>query len=81
MPNVCDITGKRAMTGNNVAHSKKRTKRKFYPNIQRKKFFVPEEDRWIVLNVSASAIRTINKKGIYICLKEAKEKGYLKKQK
>ncbi|PCJ88095.1 MAG: 50S ribosomal protein L28 [Flavobacteriales bacterium] len=77
MSKVCQITGKRVVSGNNVSHSNRRTRRKFYPNLQTKKFYIPEEDRWITLKVSAAAIRTINKKGIAACLKEAKEKGYL----
>jgi len=65
------------MVGNNVSHSKRRTKRKFYPNLQTKKFFIPEQGKWITLKVSASAIRTINKNGISAVLKEAKEQGMM----
>lgn len=79
MSKVCEITGKRPVSGNNVSHSNTRTKRKFYPNLQTKRFFIPEENRWITLKVSAEGIRTINKKGISACLKEAREKGYLNK--
>lgn len=79
MSRICEITGKKVITGNNVSHSKSRTKRKFYPNLQTKKFFIPEEDSWITLKVSANGIRTINKKGISVCLKEARENGYLTK--
>lgn len=79
MSRICEITGKKVITGNNVSHSKSRTKRKFYPNLQTKKFFIPEEDKWITLKVSANGIRTINKKGISVCLKEARENGYLTK--
>lgn len=78
MSRVCQLTGKRVITGNNVSHSKRRTKRKFYPNLFTKKFYVPEEDKWVTLKVSAAAIRNINKKGISACIKEAKEKGFLK---
>lgn len=78
MANVCQITGKKMMSGNNVSHAKNRTKRKFYPNLQKKKFFIPEEDTFITLKVSAAGIRTINKKGIATALKEAKEKGFMK---
>ncbi len=67
------------MTGNHVSHSKRRVKRKFYPNLFTKKFYLPEEDRWVTLKVSASGIRNINKKGLAACMKEAKEKGYLAK--
>ncbi|HPE55456.1 MAG TPA: 50S ribosomal protein L28 [Bacteroidales bacterium] len=78
MANVCQITGKKMITGNNVSHANNRTKRKFYPNLQTKKFYVPEEDKYVTLKVSTSGIRTINKKGISAALKEAKEKGFLK---
>jgi large subunit ribosomal protein L28 len=67
------------MGGNSVSHSNIKTKRKFYPNLQTKRFFIPEENRYITLKVSAQGIRTINKNGISACLKEAREKGYLKK--
>ena len=65
------------MAGNNVSHSKRRTKRRFYPNLFDKKFYLPEEDRWITLKVSAKAIRTINKNGLFNTLKEAKAKGFI----
>ncbi|HNX44083.1 MAG TPA: 50S ribosomal protein L28 [Bacteroidales bacterium] len=77
MSRVCEITGKKALVGNNVSHSNIRTKRKFYPNLQTKRFYIPEEDEWITLKVSAAAIRTINKKGISAVLKKVSEKGYL----
>ena len=66
------------MVGNNVSHSKRRTKRRFYPNLVTKKFYLPEEDKLITLTISTSALRTINKKGISACVKEARLKGYLK---
>jgi large subunit ribosomal protein L28 len=66
------------MVGNNVSHSKRRTKRRFYPNLVTKKFYLPEEDKLITLKISTSALRTINKKGISACVKEARLKGYLK---
>jgi large subunit ribosomal protein L28 len=78
MSRICEVTGKKVMTGNNVSHSKRRTKRKFYPNLITKKFYIPEEDRTITLKLSTSALRTINKKGIVATLKVAKEKGYYK---
>ncbi len=78
MSRVCQITGKSVMVGNNVSHSNRKTKRRFYPNLITKKFFVPEEDNFITLKISAAALRTINKKGISACLKEAREKGFLK---
>ncbi len=66
------------MVGNNVSHSNRKTKRRFYPNLITKKFFVPVEDNYITLKISAAALRTINKKGISACLKEARQKGFLK---
>ncbi len=63
------------MVGNNVSHAKNRTKRKFYPNLQTKKFFVPETGETVILKVSAKALRTINKKGIAAVLAEAKQNG------
>ncbi len=78
MSRVCQLTGKSVMVGNNVSHSNRKTKRKFYPNLVSKKFYLPEEDRTITLKISTSALRTINKKGISACVKEAREKGFLK---
>ena len=75
MARVCDITGKRARTGNNVSHANNKTKRKFYPNLQKKRFYLPEEDKWITLKVATSALRTINKNGITAVLKKARENG------
>jgi len=79
MARVCQITGKKVLVGNNVSHSKRRTRRKFYPNLFDKRFYLPEEDRWIKLRVSASGIRIINKKGLKNALDEAMEKGYIKR--
>ena len=77
MSKICQVTGKKAMVGNNVSHSKRRTKRKFYPNIFVKKYYLPEEERWISLKISAAGIRLISKNGLTSVLKEAKEKGYI----
>ena len=66
------------MVGNNVSHSNRRTRRKFYPNLFDKRFYLPEEDRWVKLRVSASGIRTINKKGLKTALEEAVQKGFIK---
>ncbi len=79
MARVCQITGKRPQVGNNnnVSHANNKTKRRFYPNLQKKRFFVPEEGKWITLKVSTKAIKTINKHGITAVLKEAKAKGNL----
>ena len=79
MSRVCQITGKSAMGGNNVSHSKRRTKRKFDVNLFKKKFYLPDEDRWINLTISAAGIRTINKNGLSASLKNALEKGYVDK--
>jgi len=79
MSKICQVTGKKMMVGNNVSHSKRRTKRAFLPNIFTKKFYLPEEDRWITLKVSAAGIRNINKNGLLNVLKEAKTKGYINK--
>lgn len=79
MSRVCQITGKRAMGGNNVSHSKRRTKRKFDVNLFKKKFFLPDENRWVSLTVSAAGIRTINKNGLNAALKNAREKGIVEK--
>lgn len=77
MSRVCQITGKKLMVGNNVSHSLRRTKRKFHPNLFDKKFYLPEENRWVNLRISAAGIRLINKKGLNAALKDAKVKGYL----
>ena len=66
------------MVGNNVSHSNRKTKRRFYPNLVTKKFFLPEEEAYITLKISTSALRTINKKGISACLKDARAKGFIK---
>ena len=77
MSKICQVTGKKVMVGNNVSHSKRRTKRKFYPNLFDKKYFLPEEERWISLKISAAGMRLITKKGLSAVLREAKEKGYI----
>ena len=75
MARVCQITGKKVQVGNNVSHAKNRTRRKFYPNLHTKRFFIPEENSWITLKVSTSALRTINKNGITAVLKKARQSG------
>ena len=77
MARVCDLTGKRPQVGNNVSHASNKTKRRFYPNLQKKRFYIPEEDAWITLKVSTSALRTINKNGITAVLNKAVEQGYI----
>lgn len=81
MARVCQITGKRPQVGNSVSHANNKTKRRFYPNLHTKRFFVPgdgkAEGKWITLKVSSTAIKTINRKGISAVLKEARAKGTL----
>ncbi|OJV37314.1 MAG: 50S ribosomal protein L28 [Bacteroidales bacterium 36-12] len=77
MSKICQITGKKAMVGNNVSHSKRRTKRTFDVNLFTKKFYWVEQDMWINLRISAAGLRTINKVGLDVAIKKAAEKGYL----
>ena len=77
MSKICQITGKKSMVGNNVSHSKRRTKRRFNINLFTKKFYWAEQNTWVVLNVSTAGLRTINKLGLDAALKQAAEKGYL----
>lgn len=77
MSKVCQITGKKALVGNNVSHAMNKTKRRFGVNLIKKRFYLVEEDRWITLKLSTSALKTINKKGIAAVLKEAKAQGAL----
>ncbi len=79
MARVCEITGKRPRVGNTVSHANNKTKRRFYPNLQTKRFFIPEENKWITLKLSTKAIKTINKNGISAVLKEARAAGILTK--
>ena len=78
MSRVCELTGKKAMVGNNVSHALNRTKRKFDANLITKRFYIPEEDKWIKLKISTSALKNINKNGISAVLKEARAKGFIK---
>ena len=75
MSRVCQLTGKRPITGNNVSHSNRKTKRRFLPNLQKKRFYIPEVDRWVTLKVSSHALRSINKLGLYAYLKKLEAKG------
>jgi large subunit ribosomal protein L28 len=77
MANVCQITGKKTISGNKVSHANNKSKRKFNPNLQVKKFFLPEEKQWVTLKVSANGIRTIDKIGIYAALDKAIDKGFI----
>ena len=78
MSRVCELTGKRAMVGNNVSHAMNKTKRKFSVNLVKKRFYIPEEDRWVTLKISTAALKTINKNGIAAVLKNAKAYGFVK---
>jgi large subunit ribosomal protein L28 len=75
MARVCQVTGKKPMTGHHVSHSNIKTKRRFNPNLQTKRFFLAEENKWITLKLTADAIRTINKKGLYSVVKELRASG------
>ncbi len=75
MSRVCQLTGKRPVAGNNVSHSNRKTKRRFLPNLHKKRFYIPETDQWVTLKVSTHALRTINKVGIYEYLKKLESKG------
>ncbi|MCT4666018.1 MAG: 50S ribosomal protein L28 [Flavobacteriales bacterium] len=75
MSRVCQLTGKKAMVGNNVSHSMRKTKRTFDVNLIKKRFYIAEEDKWVSLRIAASALKTINKVGISEAIKRAKEAG------
>jgi large subunit ribosomal protein L28 len=75
MARICEVTGKKPLSGNNVSKANNKTKRRFYPNLQKKRFFLPEENRWITLKVSTKAIREINKRGITAVVKEMRAEG------
>lgn len=75
MARVCQVTGKVPITGNRVSHSNIKSKRRFLPNLQTKRFFLAEEDRWITLKTSTEGLRTINKKGLYAVVKELRAQG------
>ena len=75
MSRVCTLTGKKAMKGHHVSHSNIKTKRKFYPNLQEKRFFIPELNQWVKMKVSTAAMRTISKKGIYNFIREVENKN------
>jgi len=75
MARVCQVTGKKPMSGHNVSHANNRTNRRFLPNLHQRRFWVESENRWISLRVSANGLRTIDKKGIDVVLKELRAKG------
>ena len=78
MSKICELSGKRVMFGNNVSKALNRTKRRFDANIINKRFYIPEEDKWVTLTISTATLKTINKKGISAVLKEARAKGHFK---
>ena len=75
MSKICELTGKRPISGHHVSHSNRKTKRRFLPNLQKKKFFIPETGEWVTLKISTSALKTINKLGIHAYLKKLESKG------
>lgn len=75
MSKVCQLTGKRPVAGNNVSHSNRKTKRRFVPNLHKKRFFIPELEKWVTLKVSAKALRDINRLGVYAYLQKLEAKG------
>ncbi|HDP74832.1 MAG TPA: 50S ribosomal protein L28 [Bacteroidales bacterium] len=77
MSRVCELTGKRVMVGNNVSHSKRRSKRRFLPNLKTKRLFLESENRWVTLRLSTSAMRTIDKHGLDNALKKFAKKGHI----
>ncbi len=75
MSKVCDLTRTRPLYGNNVSHSNRKTKRRFNPNLQKKSFFIPETGEWIELKVTAKALRTVDKLGLYAYIKKLEKKA------
>ena len=75
MARVCQVTGKKPITGNKVSHSNIKTKRRFLPNLQTKRYFLAEEDTWVTMKISSEAIRTINKNGLYAVVKKMRSEG------
>ena len=75
MARVCQVTGRKPIGGHTVSHSNIKTKRRFLPNLQTKRFFFAEEDRWVTLKLTADSIRTINKKGLATVIKEMRAEG------
>jgi large subunit ribosomal protein L28 len=75
MARVCQLTGKVPVTGHKVSHSNIKTKRRFLPNLQTKRFYLAEEDKWVTLKLSTEGIRTVNKRGLYSVVKELRARG------
>jgi large subunit ribosomal protein L28 len=77
MARVCEVTGKKPMTGHNVSHANNKTKRRFLPNLQNRRFWLESEKRFITMRVTTAALRTIDKKGLEVVLEEMRAKGKL----
>jgi large subunit ribosomal protein L28 len=75
MARVCQVTGKKPQVGHHVSHANNKTIRRFYPNLQYRRFWVESEKRWISLRISNAGLRVIDKKGIEVVLKELRERG------
>ncbi|HHB79568.1 MAG TPA: 50S ribosomal protein L28 [Saprospiraceae bacterium] len=75
MSRICQLTGKKPISGNNVSHSHAKTKRRFVPNVHKKRFFIPETGQWVTMKVSGKAIKNINKLGVYAYLRKLEKKG------
>ena len=75
MARICEVTGKKTVTGNNVSHANNRTKRRFLPNLQNRKFWVESENRWVSMRISGAALRTIDKLGIDVVIAKMRAEG------
>jgi large subunit ribosomal protein L28 len=75
MARVCQVTGTKPMVGHKVSFSNKKAKRRFFPNLQEKRYFLAEENRWITLKLTTGAMRTINKRGLNTVVKELRANG------
>ena len=75
MSKICQLTGKKPIVGNNVSHANNRTRRRFEPNLQKKRFFIPELNKWVTLKITTSAMRNINKLGIFEYLQRLERQG------
>ncbi len=75
MSRICQVTGKKPMLGNNVSHANNKTRRRFLPNLQYRRFWVEAENRWVSMRVSQAGLRTIDRKGIETVLAEMRARG------
>jgi large subunit ribosomal protein L28 len=78
MSRICLLTGKKPISGHHVSHSNVKTNRRFFPNLQEKRFFIPELNQWVIMKISTSAMRTINKKGLLNYIREVEKKEGIK---